>query len=265
MQVVSSYPNNMFCWVDLNTTDAAGAKEFYGGLFGWEFVDIPTPMGVPYSLCQIEGYNITGLSQMMPDMMEQNHPSVWTSYIKHDDADAVAAKVTAAGGKVFMPPMDIMESGRMAMIQDPTGAVVGIWQPKDHIGAQLVNRPNALVWNELQTKDTDAALSFYATVFGWGHDQDPNGYHLFKLGERMQAGMLKMDDSWGDIPPNWGTYFMAEDIEATAAKAQELGGVIHVPPTHTGTVGRFSVIQDPQGGVFTAMQFDGPVDPPPGY
>ena len=81
----------------------------------------------------------------------------------------------------------------------------------------------------------------------------------------MQAGMLKMDDSWGDVPANWAPYFMSADIEATAAKAKELGGVIHVPPTHTGTVGRFAVIGDPQGGVFTSMQFDGPVDPPPGY
>ena len=269
MQVVSSYPNNMFCWIDLEHHQSqTRAKEFYRRSVRLGVsIDIPTPMGVPYTLCQIDGYNVAGLSHLMPDVKcrPRTIPPIWTSYIKHDDADAVAAKVTAAGGKVFMSPVDIMESGRMAMIQDPTGAVVGIWQPKDHVGAQLVNRPNALVWNELQTKDTDAALSFYETVFGWGHDQDPNGYHLFKLGERMQAGMLKMDDSWGDIPPNWGTYFMSEDIEATAAKAQELGGVIHVPPTHTGTVGRFAVIQDPQGGVFTAMQFDGPVDPPPGY
>ena len=265
MQVVRSYPNNMFCWIDLSASDAAAAKEFYTGLFGWEYVDIPTPMGFDYTLCQIDGYNVAGLSQMTPEMMEQHNPTVWSSYIKHDDVDDVAARAGAAGGAVVIPPMDVMESGRMAVIQDPVGAFVGVWQPRDHIGAQLVNMPNTLVWNELQTKDTDAALSFYRSVFDWGHDQDPNGYHLFKLGERMQAGMLQMDDSWGDMPSNWAVYFMSDDIEATAAKAQELGAVIHVPPTHTGTVGRFSVIQDPQGGVFTAMQFDGPVDPPPGY
>ena len=265
MQVVSSYPNNMFCWIDLATTDPAAAKAFYNGLFGWEYFDVPTPMGSHYTMCQINGHNVAGLSILPPDMMAQNIPPIWTSYIKHDDVEAVTAKVAAAGGTVMMPPMDIMESGRMAMIQDPTGAVVGLWQPREHIGSQLVNMPNALVWNELQTKDVDAALSFYGTVFGWGHDQDPNGYHLFKLGERMQAGMLKMDESWGEIPPNWGVYFMTEDIEATAAKAQELGGTILVPATAAGGRGRFAVIQDPQGGVFKAMQFDGPVDAPPGY
>ena len=265
MQVVQRYPDNMFCWVDLATTDPAAAKEFFSGLFGWEYFDIPTGMGGSYSLCQINGYNVAGLSDLPAEMAEQGIPPIWSSYIKHDDVDAVAEKAVGAGGTVAMPAMDVMDAGRMIIIQDPTGAMVGLWQPKEHIGAQLVNMPHALVWNELQTKDVDTARSFYGTVFGWGHDQDPNGYHLFKLGERMQAGMLKMDDSWGEIPPHWGVYFMSEDIEATTARAKELGGQIHVPPSDTGTVGRFAVIGDPQGGVFTAMQFDGPVDPPPGY
>lgn len=265
MQVVSSYPNNMFCWIDLNTTDAVAAKEFYGGLFGWDFIDVPTSMGVPYSLCQIGGYNVAGLSQMMPDMLEQKHPPVWTSYIKHDDADAAAAAVAAAGGRVLAPPMDVMEAGRMALIQDPAGAVVGIWQPKENTGAQLVNIPNALVWNELQTRDTASAVEFYRAAFGWGYLQDPSGYHLFKLGERIQAGMFLLDESMADIPPNWSVYFMSEEIEATTAKAKELGAVIYVSPTKIDDMGSFSVFQDPQGAMFTAMQFDGPVDAPPGY
>ena len=265
MQVVSSYPNNMFFWVDLATTDPAAAKEFYGGLFGWEYEDRPTLMGFPYTIFQIEGYSVAGLCAMPQGMQEQNVPPTWTSYIKNDDVDAVAAKVAAAGGTIMMPPMDMMEAGRLTMIQDPAGAVFGVWQLKELTGAQLVNIPNALVWNELQTRDADGARKFYQSVFDWGHDADPTGYHLFKLGDRFQAGMLQIEESWGDMPPNWATYFMAENIEATAAKAQELGGTILVPATAAGAMGRFSVIQDPQGGVFTAMQFDGPVDPPPGY
>ena len=265
MQVVKSYPNNMFCWVDLATSDVPAAKEFYNGLFGWDYLDMPTPEGSHYSLCQIEGYNVAGLSNLPAEMMAQNIPPIWSSYIKHDDVDAVIAKATAAGGTLAMEPMDVMESGRLGVLQDPTGAMVSLWQPKHHIGAQLVNMPNAWVWSELQTKDAETASKFYQTVFGWGRDQDPNGYHLFKLGERMQAGMLQMDESWGEVPPNWGVYFMSEDIEATAARAKELGGAIYVPPTDTGTVGHFAVIGDPQGGAFTAIQYYAPVDPPPGY
>ena len=224
---------------------------------------------VPHLPTEMDYPDILGMRVPLPTLVQNNTEDPLFTLAEMRRADVmlrqVYEKAGAAGGTVAMPAMDVMDSGRMIIIQDPTGAMVGLWQPKGHIGAQLVNMPNALVWNELQTKDVDAAMRFYGTVFGWGHDQDPNGYQMFKLGERMQAGMLKMDESWGEIPPHWGVYFMSEDIEATAAKAKELGGVIHVPPTSTGTVGRFSVIQDPQGGVFTAMQFDGPVDPPPGY
>ena len=98
MQVVKQYPDNMFCWVDLATTDPAAAKEFFSGLFGWEYFDIPTPMGTHYSLCQINGYNVAGLSNLPQEMMDQGIPPIWSSYIKHDDVDAVAEKAVAAGG-----------------------------------------------------------------------------------------------------------------------------------------------------------------------
>ena len=209
MQVVKSYPDNMFCWVDLATTDVAAAKEFYSGLFGWSYFDMPTPLGYHYSLCQIDGYNVAGMSILPQEMMEQGIPPIWSSYIKHDDVDSVVAKAVAAGGTEAMPAMDVMESGRMAVIQDPTGAMVGVWQPRQHIGAQLVNMPNALVWNELQTKDVDTARSFYGEVFGWGHDSDPNGYDLFKLG-RADAGRD------------------AEDGRFLGGRSAQLGTLLHV-------------------------------------
>lgn len=265
MKVVTSYPNGLFSWVDLSTTDPEGAKAFYGGLFGWDAVDIPTPMGPAYTMFRIQGYNVAGGGPLPPDMQAQGVPPFWSSYVNHADLDSVLAKVADAGGAVVMPAMDVMEEGRMAMIQDPTGAVVGIWQPKNHIGAQLVNMDNTLVWTELQTRDAETAAKFYADVFGWTHSQDPSGYHMFAADGRIQAGMMQMDDSWGPVPPNWAVYFMVADIDATAAKVQELGGAILVPATKAGEMGIFIVIQDPQGAVFTAMQFDGPVDPPPGH
>lgn len=266
MRVVTSYPNGIFCWVDLATTDAAAAKAFYQGLFGWEAEDRPTDMGVPYTMFQIEGKNVAGASEMSPDMKEQGVPPVWISYVKHDDVDAIATKVQEAGGTVVMPPMDVMEEGRMMLVQDPTGAPFGVWQPRNHIGAELVNRSNALVWNELQTRNGDAAKAFYSEVFGWTHDVDSTGYVTFKQDDRLHSGMLLMDESWDEsIPPNWTVYFLVEDVDAKVAKAQELGGSVFVPPTAAGEMGRFSVLQDPQGGIFTVMKFDGPVDPPPGY
>ena len=265
MQVVKEYPDGVFCWVDLATTDIEGAKAFYGGLFGWEALDVPTDRGIPYTMFQIEGKNVAAAMPLMPDLAAQGVPSYWSSYVKHSDADAVAARVTEAGGTVMMPPMDVMDSGRMLVAQDPSGAAFGVWQPANHIGADLVNIPNTLVWNELQTRDKDGSLAFYSAVFEWGHDTDPNGYVMFKAGERIQAGMIQMDESWGPVPPNWSTYFMVEDVDAAVAKVNELGGNVLVPPVDAGEMGRFSVVQDPQGGAFTVMQFSGPVDAPPGY
>ncbi|MCB8968909.1 MAG: VOC family protein [Ardenticatenaceae bacterium] len=266
MQVVKQYPDGLFCWVDLSTTDLEAAKAFYGGLFGWEFDDMPIDMGGFYTMCQIDGYNVAGMGGMSPDMQAQGIPPFWSSYVKHDDVDAIAEKITAAGGMLMFPPMDVMNEGRMAMAQDPSGAAFGVWQPKNNTGAQLVNIPNTLIWNELQTRDKAAANAFYTQVFDWGYAEDGNGYGMYKVGERIQAGMMQMDETWdASIPANWAVYFMVTDADAAAAKASELGGTIIVPVTAAGEMGRFAVVRDPQGGVFTIMQFSGPVDPPPGY
>jgi predicted enzyme related to lactoylglutathione lyase len=264
MHVVTNYPDGVFTWVDLATTDTEAARSFYTELFGWRAKDMETDMGTVYTMFQLEGKNVAGVGQMDAEMQAQGMPPVWTSYVKHDDVDAVAARVSDAGGTVMMPPFDVMEEGRMAMAQDPTGATFGVWQPRNHTGAQLVNMANTLVWNELQTRDGEAARAFYSTVFGWTGDEDENGYVTFAQDGRRHAGMLLMDETWGDIPSNWAVYFMVEDVETMAAKVEELGGNVLVPPTQAGELGKFSVVQDPQGGMFTVMQFDGPVDPPPG-
>jgi len=266
MQVVKQYPDGLFCWVDLSTTDQEAAKAFYGGLFGWEFKDMPIDMGGFYTMCQIDGNNVAGLGGMSPDMQEQGIPPFWSSYVKHTNVDAIAEKVPAAGGTLMFPPMDVMGEGRMTMFMDPTGAACGIWQPKNHTGAQLVNIPNTLIWNELQTRDSAAAKTFYTQVFDWGYAEDDHGYGMFKAGDRIQAGMMQMDENWdASIPSNWAVYFMVTDVAAYVTKAQELGGNIIVPVTSAGEMGKFAVVQDPQGAVFTIMQFSGPADPPPGY
>lgn len=265
MQVVTGYPDGLFSWVDLATTDQAAAKEFYSGLFGWTFADMPTDMGSVYSMAQIDGYNVCGLGPLPPEMAAQGIPPLWSSYISHSDVDAVAAKITEAGGNVMFPPFDVMDSGRMTNAMDPTGAAFGIWQPKEHIGAQLVNQPNTLVWNELQTRDVGAAQAFYAAVFGWTYETDASGYVAVNLGARTQAGMMAIGDDWGPVPPNWSVYIMVADIEASTAKVTELGGNVLRPPFPIGEMGKLSVVQDPQGAVFSIMQFNGPIDPPPGF
>jgi hypothetical protein len=264
MQIVKKYPNGLFSWVDLSTTDQEGAKAFYGGLFGWEFDDRPISEGAVYTMCRIEGYNVAGIGPLPPDLQAQGVPPFWASYVKHDNADAIAAKIAEAGGNVMMPPMDVMDEGRMLMALDPTGATFGVWQPKNHIGAQIVNAPNSLFWNELQTHDVEAGKTFYASVFGWTHATDENGYVALAADDRVQAGMMAIQKEWGDVPPNWSVYFCVTDVETAVAKVQELGGNVLTMPMAVGEMGKFSVVQDPQGGVFNIMESNR-IDPPPGY
>ena len=264
MHVVNQYPNGVFCWVDLATTDTAGAKAFYSALFGWDALERPIDMGGVYLMFQKDGKNVAGGGEMQPDMKEQGVPSFWTSYVKHDNADAIAAKISEAGGTLLFPPMDVMSEGRMVMAQDPTGAVFGVWQPINHTGAQLVNMPNTLVWNELMTPDLSAAREFYGAVFGWTGEPDANGYVTLAVDGRRQAGMMGMDETMQGIPPNWGIYFHVEDVDAAMEKVKELGGNVLMGPIPAGEIGRFAVVQDPQGAAFNVITFNGPPDPPPG-
>ena len=263
MHVVTEYPDGIFSWIDLSSTDIDAAKAFYSGLFGWEAVDVPTDMGPPYTMFKIEGKNVAGAGPMPPGMPEEV-PSHWTSYVNSKDVDTAVARITAAGGTVTMPPMDVMQEGRMAMAMAPDGSAFGIWQARNHIGAQLVNMPNTLVWNELQTRDIEGTKAFFAAVFDWTNETDPNGYVMYRKDGRMHAGSMKIDENWGDVPNNWSVYFLVEDVGAMVAKAQELGGNVIMPPTPAGEMGTFAVIADPSGGVFTIMKFNGPIDPPPG-
>jgi predicted enzyme related to lactoylglutathione lyase len=264
MHVVTNYPDGVFNWVDLMSTDVAAAKAFYAGLFGWEADDRPIDGGGFYTMFTLNGKNVAGMGAMSDEMKAQGIPSHWVSYVKHSDVDGVAARVAEAGGTVIMPPMDVMEEGRMMMFIDPTGATVGVWQPKNHIGAQLVNMPNTLVWNELQTRDLEAAKSFFNAVFGWTVAADDTGYVTIFESGRRHAGMFQMGEQMAEIPPNWAVYFFVENVETAVSKVSELGGNVLMPITPAEDIGKFAVAQDPAGAVFTIMEFNGPVDPPPG-
>jgi len=264
MQEVTKYPHATFSWVDLNTTDAAGGKAFYTALFGWTFEDQPTGMGVDYTMFFLNGKSVAALSPMMPDMQEQGVPPTWNSYITVDDLEATTEKAEQAGAKVVMPPMDVLDAGRMSMIQDPTGGHVAFWSPGNHIGASLVNIPNTFVWNELATRDPEDAAQFYNTVLGWETQADsgPNPYTMFVNNGRFAGGLLGMDDSFGDMPTCWSVYFSVEDLDASVARVKELGGNILVESQNISETDRFAVVQDPQGAVFNLMYMVN-VDPMP--
>ena len=175
-------------------------------------------------------------------------PPMWNTYIATDDADATAAKVVAAGGTMLMEPFDVMDAGRMAVAFDPTGGGFGLWQAGQHTGAQLVNEPNTLVWNDLQTGDRAAANAFYSAVFGWTQEPFGDVYDVQKVGGEPVGGIGQADGA-----PGWQVYFAVADADATAAKAVELGGEIVSEPADL-PYGRDTLLRDPHGVAFHALR-----------
>ena len=252
---VTSYAPGTPSWVDLGTSDAVAGAAFYSALFGWEINEGPPEAG-GYRMCMLNGHPVAGMGpQMNADM-----PPYWTTYVSVVDADAATTAVTDAGGQVLLPPMDVLDVGRMAIFMDPTGAAISAWQPRAHIGAGLVNEPGTLCWNELATRDTDAAEAFYAAVFGWGANKSDMGafmYTEYTVDGRGIAGMMPMGEEFPpEVPPHWLVYFAVADCDASAALVTELGGQIHVPPSDIPMVGRFALCQDPQGAMFSLMALD---------
>lgn len=253
------FANGTPAWVDLASADVDQARGFYETVFGWGYTENPTDQPeYSYYIAELGGRRTAGMMQLRPEMAEAGMPPVWSTYVSVDDADATVAKVVEAGGTVLSPVMAVMDTGRMAVFSDPTGAVVGIWEPGTHKGAELVNEHGALVWNELITADVDGAAAFYAAVFGWErHDMDmgENGtYTTFSLGgpENMIAGA--MNPPMPEIPPHWALYFQVDDLEAVAQDATAAGANILNPPMKMAGVGTMALLSDPGGAVFALMQ-----------
>src|SRR3954447_3233553 len=246
----TSHAPGTFSWVGLATTDVDGAKAFYGTLLGWEFEDMPVPDSPPYSMATIGGRTVAALYPKRDDQA----PPAWLSYVTVDHADATAARVAELGGTALSEPFDVLEAGRMAVLQDPTGAVFAIWQAKQSIGAQLVNDVGSLTMNQLNTPDPDAAQAFYGELFGWTFQQVAAGEQAFwgiNNRDRLNGGMMRAE------PPHWLAYFTIADIDASAARIGELGGRVLVGPVPI-PAGRIVVAADPQGAAFAL--FEGRVD-----
>jgi predicted enzyme related to lactoylglutathione lyase len=246
----SSYTPGTFSWVDLTTTDQESAKAFYSGLFGWTADDRPVGDGMYYSMQQKDGKSVAAISLQPEQQREAGVPPLWNSYITVESADDAAGKAGDLGGTVHAPPFDVMDVGRMAVIADPQGAFFMVWEPKTTIGAELVNVPGALCWNELYTSDLDAARDFYSGLFGWEwqpFENSPDPYFVVMNQGRGNGGVRGLAEP--SMPPNWLVYFAVEDIDEGVAKAGELGGTTMMGPMDIG-IAKIAILQDPQGGVF---------------
>jgi predicted enzyme related to lactoylglutathione lyase len=243
-------------WVELSSPDTDAAAEFYRELMGWTATDPGPPETGGYRMFQQGEQRVAGLM----GHMQESQPTAWATYVSVADADETATKVKAAGGSVIVEPMDVTDIGRMAVFVDPTGAVFGVWQPKTFAGADLVNEPNSLCWNEVLTREADRDKAFYPAVFGWeagrpGFEGAPESYTIWELAGKPVGGMMEMTDDFfpAEVPPHWSTCFAVADCDAVTAKARELGATVITEPMDM-PIGRFAGFIDPQGASFTVMQ-----------
>ncbi|GGK97128.1 VOC family protein [Mangrovihabitans endophyticus] len=242
-------------WVDLGTANLDDAERFYTGLFGWTAHVSGDDYG-GYLVFSLDGRPAAGAGPLFGT----GQPTAWSTYIATDDADAVAGRVEAAGGRVLVAPFDVMAQGRMAAFLDPAGAPFSVWQPGTMPGAEVFDVPGALTWNELTTRDVEGSKTFYGQVFGWTcRDSSMGGvpYVVWEHRGEPIAGMQPMiGEQWpDDLSPHWMIYFAVRDCDRSAALAHELGGRVVHPPT-TLPMGRYAVLEDPQGGTFSILASD---------
>ena len=256
MPVVTNHVPGTFCWPELATTDHVGARKFYTELFGWTYQDNPMGPDFVYTIFLNAGEQVASLYKLMPDMIQQGVPPNWASYVSCEDVDASTARATALGATVVMPPMDVMEHGRMVVLRDPAGATVSLWQAKQNVGITRLGEPGSLGWTQLNATDPDKAKAFYAALFQWTFRDEPSPmgtYTTFMKSDGPAAGMLPMPSGTG-APSHWLVYWAVADVAMAYAKATTLGAKSFVPPTDFGG-GMMAVLADPQGAMFALVAF----------
>jgi predicted enzyme related to lactoylglutathione lyase len=249
-----SYVPGTFCWADLGTTDADAAKAFYTSVFGWEAVDAPAGEAGTYTTFKLDGSDIAAMYEMGEEERTSLTPH-WSSYVSVEDVDSLAPRVLELGGEVLAHPFDVMQSGRMTALKDPTGATVHLWQPREQAGAGRVNDAGCMVWNELATPDPARARDFFAGLLGWELEPEESGYGVIKNKGELNGGIRPPQEG---EPTHWLVYFTATKVDDTIKTIRDGGGSVIAGPMDT-PVGRVAAVRDPQGAAFAL--FEGEVDP----
>lgn len=258
MPTFDQHPAGNFVWFELSTSDPAGAKQFYSSLLGWDAQDSPMGPGMMYTMFRLKGRDTAGAYAMKPEDRQLGIPPNWLLYISVDNADSTVASSLEHGGSAMSPAFDIPNVGRMAVLQDPVGAIVAIFQPGHHKGVGIYGENGAFCWADLQTPDRERSAKFYGSVFGWkflpGKDKDMNGYLHIVNGEQYIGGFPEPRNLPPNVMPHWLPYIQCADCAAQTAKAKELGGRIIMPATTVEDQLSYSVVADPQGAVFALFQ-----------
>jgi len=245
---------NKPAWVELSTHDAAGSRDFYSKLFGWNVEVNPDPQYGGYGMAKVGSHEVAGIG---PKMSPET-PTAWSVYIGTTDAAEATKTAEQAGGKVIMKPLEVPNMGTMAVFQDPSGAFISVWQPAN-MGGFHMGEPNTFGWAELSARGLDKAKPFYKKLFGWGDKTSPMGegqpdYTEFQLaGESVAGGMEMSPMVPAEVPSYWMLYFSVADVDTATKKAIDLGAKEMMGPQDF-PGGRFSILSDPQGATFGLLK-----------
>jgi len=255
MAEFSSHAPGTFSWAELATTDQKSGVQFYRSLFGWDVNEQPIGPDDVYTMFTMRGKEVAAAYTMRPEERQHGAPPHWNLYVTVASVDESVKKAESLGAKVLAPPFDVMDVGRMAVLQDPTGAIFQVWEARKHIGARILNEERALVWSELTTRDTKRAESFYTALFGWtlkhAAPSSVMEYTEFHNQGKPLGGMMAMPPNMPpQVPSYWMPYFQVSDVDASTSSANGLGGKAMVGPQDIPNTGRFAILVDPQGAMF---------------
>lgn len=250
--------NNRPAWIDISSSDAAATRDFYGQLFGWEIEVSDDPQYGGYATAKLGEHSVAGIGPKM----DPNAPTAWNLYIGSTDPQRLAQAIRDAGGRVVMEPFAVGDQGMMAVFQDPTGAFISAWKPAE-MSSFAINRTGAFGWGELNARGVDNVLPFYENVFGWsvrrgeGTTVQPP-YNEFLIDGDSILGAWEMSAMVpAEVPSYWQIYFNVDDVDASFARATELGATEMVAPQDM-PGGRFAILMDPQGASFGLLRMDEP-------
>ncbi len=253
------HPQGTFCWLELATTDPAAAGRFYGRLFGWKTFHTEMPGGGTYTFLRQGQGDVGAVYEEDVDEQLAGRPPSWLPYVAVDDCPSAVARARGLGATVLAGPLEVPEAGTLAVLQDPDGATLGLFQAAGHPGfADLGQAPGAPVWFEVLTRDVTAMQRFYGGFFDWKARTAPlaegGEYTELLLGDTSVAGMMAMPEGLEGVPASWLTYFRVEDLDAAVRTAEGEGGSVNVAAQRVEGVGRFAVLTDPQGAVFALIE-----------
>lgn len=264
----AGFPEGAPCWIDVAAPDPRAAARFYGGLFGWAFDELSSQRRTGWMVARLRGLAVAGIGAL-PRYVP---PPAWNVYVHIADLDAAVERVEHAGGHLLAGPFEVAEAGRAIACADPVGAAFRLWEPRAHLGAQLVDAPNAWLWSDLNTPDLTRSAAFYSQVLGWEAQPIDSGRGTSRVirlpGAHGSHGGVEDAIGWmtqippkaGRVQPHWSVTFRVEDVDATARACADLGGMIVAPPFDAGTLTRAAIVEDPFGAAFSVTSYEAASD-----